>query len=332
MNIDQVAGGTNVPGVPVDVFAMPSGMRMRYDMPQPSLAECLTGYAIYAASDRAPLVNWYLPAPVMISVLIDAGPLTVAIGNHRFGPLERASLYGPTSRAFRTVPHGGIAVGIGVSAIGWSRMTSRLAGDFRNKVVPLEALLGGDVARRLTMGLDALSDDSMIKPLLDDVLAPVFQRRHPQEELIRAFAALTVTDGVIEMQDVADRLGIETHALRRLATRHFGMLPKMLLRRARFLRSFIRLIRPDGHVDYSAIDSSYFDASHFLRDATTFLGTTPRRFLASETLFLKASLRARAAVIGTPTQALHVTPPPIGASVVIRPVREGRRQQEELPG
>ena len=117
---------------------MPPGMRMRYDLPQASLAECLTGYAIYSASDRNPLVNWYLPAPVMISILADAGPITVAIGNHRFGPLERASLYGPTSRAFRTVTHGGVAVGIGISAIGWSRMTSRLAGDFRNRIVPLE--------------------------------------------------------------------------------------------------------------------------------------------------------------------------------------------------
>ena len=178
--------------------------------------------------------------------------------------------------------------------------------------------------------LDALSDDAMIKPFLDDVLEPLFQRRHPQEELIRAFAALTVTDGVIEMQDVADRLGIETHALRRLATRHFGMLPKMLLRRARFLRSFIRLIRPDGHVDYSAIDSSYFDASHFLRDATTFLGTTPRRFLASETLFLKSSLRARAAVIGTPTQALHIPTPPVSVSSIIRTVHDGRGRRDEL--
>ena len=309
---------------------MPPGMRMRYDLPQASLAECLTGYAIYSASDRNPLVNWYLPAPVMISILADAGPITVAIGNHRFGPLERASLYGPTSRAFRTVTHGGVAVGIGISAIGWTRMTSRLAGDFRNRIVPLETLLGPEVSRRLTTGLDALSDDAMIKPFLDDVLEPLFQRRHPQEELIRAFAALTVTDGVIEMQDVADRLGIETHALRRLATRHFGMLPKMLLRRARFLRSFIRLIRPAGHDDYSASDSSDFAASHFRRDATTFLGTTPRRFLASETLFLKSSLRARAAVIGTPTQALHIPTPPVSVSSIIRTVHDGRGRRDEL--
>ncbi|MBE2994104.1 hypothetical protein IFR23_19095 [Sphingomonas sp. CFBP 13603] len=305
MNLDQVSGGTNSHNVPAGAFAMPPGMRMRYDLPDPSLSEYLTGYAIYASDDRTPMLNWYLPAPAMISVVVDAGPLTVSIGNHRFGPVDRASFYGPTSRAFRTETTGGIAVGIGLSALGWSRLTARSAGDFHNRVTPLSAVLGAELSARLIEGLDALDDDSFIKPLLDAVLGPLFQRAHPREDLIRAFTALTVTDGVIEMKDVADRLDIPTHELRRMATRHFGMPPKLLLRRARFLRSFIGLIRTDGMADYSKIDSSYFDASHFLRDAGTFLGTTPRRFVASDTVFLRASLRARAAVIGAPTQALH---------------------------
>ncbi|MEG8052478.1 hypothetical protein QP185_02980 [Sphingomonas aerolata] len=54
MNVDQVFGGTHSPGVSPEKFAMPPGMRMRYDLPQASLAECLTGYAIYSASDRNP--------------------------------------------------------------------------------------------------------------------------------------------------------------------------------------------------------------------------------------------------------------------------------------
>ena len=305
MFVDQVRGGTNSPAVPVEGFAMPPGMRMRYDLPDPALSDFVTGYAIYTSSDPAAMLNWYLPAPAMISVLVDAGPLEVSIGNHRFGPLDRASLYGPTSRAFRTETHGGIAVGIGLSALGWARMTARSAGDFHNRVVPLASVTGPAMSTRLTEGLDLLDDDAKIKPLLDSILPLLFRRPHPREDLIRAFSALTVTDGVIEMKDVADRLDIPTHELRRMATRYFGMPPKLLLRRARFLRSFIRLITDAGLNDYSKIDSSYFDASHFLRDAGTFLGTTPRRFVASDTVFLKASLRARAAVIGAPTQALH---------------------------
>ncbi|MES3151245.1 hypothetical protein [Sphingomonas faeni] len=305
MKLDQMRGGTNIDGVSDDAFAMPPGMRMRYDRPAPELSAYLTGYAIYAADDPAPMINWYLPSPAMISVLVEAGPVNVSIGNHRFGPLDRASLYGPTSRALRTETRTGISVGVGLSALGWSRLTMRSAGDFHNRVAPLSTVMGSALAKRLIDGLDALDDDAQIAPLLDGIFAPLFGHRHPRDDLIRAFTALSVTDGVIEMKDVAERLGVATHELRRMATRHFGMPPKLLLRRARFLRSFIRLMTAEGLADYSMIDSSYFDASHFLRDAGTFLGTTPRRFIASDTTFLRASLRARAAVIGTPTQALH---------------------------
>lgn len=324
MRVEHVRGGTNGNNVSPSAFAMPEGMAMRYDLPDPALSDYLTGYAIYASSDRTPMLNWYLPAPAMISVLVDAGPLTVSIGNHRFGPVDRASFYGPTSRAFRTETHGGIAVGIGLSALGWSRLTARSAGDFHNRVAPLSAALGAELSARLIEGLDALDDDTLIKPLLDEVFGGLFDRPHPRDALIRAFTALTVTDGVIEMRDVADRLDIPTHELRRMATRHFGMPPKLLLRRARFLRSFIRLITADGLSDYSMIDSSYFDASHFLRDAGTFLGTTPRRFIASDTVFLRASLRARAAVIGAPTQALHGVARPAAPAINRSPPENDR--------
>ena len=59
---------------------------------------------------------------------------------------------------------------------------------------------------------------------------------------------------------------------------------------------------------YHLIDSSYYDASHFLRDANTFLGTTPRRFMALGTTFMAASIVARGAAIGPATQALHAQP------------------------
>ena len=93
--------------------------------------------------------------------------------------------------------------------------------------------------------------------------------------------------------------------MRRIAIYAFGMAPKLLLRRARFLRSFVSLLRSGEPMAYDLIDSSYYDSSHFLRDANTFLGTTPRRFMARGTTFMKTSLVARAAAIGPATQALH---------------------------
>lgn len=304
-----MAGGTHTPGVPPRIFAMSPGRRMRYDAPDPAIAPFVTAYAVYGHDGREQLFNWFLPAPAMISVAVDAGPLTVTIRHHRFGPLDRVSLYGPTSRAFRTTTHGGIAVGIGLSALGWARLADRPATDFHNRIVPLGSLLGAGLSERLAQGLDDLDDDTQIKPLLDGLLAPLLTRPHPQEALIGAFTALTVEDGVDEIGVAAGRLGIETHELRRIAQRFFGMTPKLLLRRSRFLRAFLRFADPARDpADLSWLQPSYFDVPHFLRDAQTFLGMTPRQFMARDIEYLTASMRARPAVLGAGTQALHDTP------------------------
>jgi len=307
MRAEDLRGGTNRPGVPAELFAMPPGLAIRYDLPAAGLHDLVSGYATYAAQSRAEMINWFLPAPPMICVLLDAGQVGIAIRNHRFEPAP-VSLYGATSCAFRATTHGGLQVGIGLTALGWIRLLTRPAGSFHNRVVPLDDLLPATVAQHLLGALGALNDESDIAPTLDAILAPLFIRHHPHEDAVRRFTDLMLVDGVIEIADAADRLGLPATTLRRIAIHAFGMPPKLLLRRARFLRSFVSLLRSGEPMAYDLIDSSYYDSSHFLRDANTFLGTTPRRFMAQGTTFMTASLIARAAAIGPATQALHARP------------------------
>jgi AraC-like DNA-binding protein len=56
------------------------------------------------------------------------------------------------------------------------------------------------------------------------------------------------------------------------------------------------------------IPQSYFDQSHFIREARRFLGITPSQFASLEKPFLSASLELRPKVLGAVTQALQ----PIG--------------------
>lgn len=287
---------------------MPPGSAIRYDIPASELSELVSGYAIYGTSSREPVHNWFLPAPAMICVLIDAGPVEVAIRNHRFLPTA-VSLYGPTSRAFRLTTSGGIHVGVGLSAIGWTRLFATSASALHNRVAPLATLVDPALVHTLTTKLADVRDEAEIGPTVDQLLAPLFNNRHPYEDAIRSFTDLMLVDGVIDVADAADRLSLPATTLRRIAIQAFGMPPKLLLRRARFLRSFINLLRAPEPMAFNQIDSTYFDASHFLRDANTFLGTTPRRFMAQDTTFMSASLIARAAVIGAPMQALHMVKP-----------------------
>jgi hypothetical protein len=295
------------------LFAMPPGMALRYDQPDPAIAACITGYHVYRSHGPAVMgqVDWFLPGTANVRVTLDAGPISVAIGNRVFDPTPQAALYGPTGHALRAVTNGGIMIGFGVSALGWARLFGPRpsAAAYRDRITPVADLLGAAVTADLVARLTASDRDAEVKPVLDAFLAEHLGPPRKNETEIRKLAMLIVEEDTIDLPHAAATIGISENALRRLAIHHFGFPPKLLLRRARFLRSLMALWDDGAPDDYSRIAASYFDTSHFLRDADQFLGMTPRRFMALNTPFLDASVRARAAVLGAPTQVLHRPPP-----------------------
>lgn len=306
MTFQHVTGGTETPGIPPSLFAMPPGMAIRYDQPDAALGDYITGYHLYAASGPAAmgLENWFLPGTANVRVTLGAGPIAVSIGRFRCDPLPQASLFGPSSHAIHTVTNGGVMIGFGISALGWSRFFAGGADRYADRIVSLDSVTPG-FAKRLIATLSAVRDEQGVKPTLDRFLLGEIGPRTADEALIRAVARLVTDNTPDAIAEAAEAWAISPERLRRLCKRHFGFVPKTLLIRSRFLRSLVPLIEAKGEIDYSNIDPGYVSASHFLRDAHAVLGTTPRRFLHAQTEFLVASLRARAAVLGSATQALH---------------------------
>jgi len=294
-------------------FAMPPGMSLRYDQPDPAIAAYITGYHVYRSEgpQAAGQVDWFLPGTANVRVSINAGPISVTIGRRNFDPTPQAALYGPTSQALCAVTNGGTMIGFGVSALGWTRLFGPRpsASAYRDRIAPVADLLGEATTADLVARLTASDRDAGVKPVLDTFLAEHLGPPRGNEAAIRKLTALIVEDDTIDLPHAAAAVGISENALRRLATHYFGFPPKLLLRRARFLRSLMALWDDAAPDDYSGIAAAYFDTSHFLRDADAFLGMTPRRFMALNTPFLDASVRARAAVLGAPTQVLHRVPP-----------------------
>ena len=307
MDVQDIAGGTETPGIPPSLFDMRPGMAIRYDAPDPRLADYVTGYHLYAASGPGAmgLENWFLPGTANVRVTLNAGPIAVSIGRFRSDPLPQASLFGPTSHAIHTVTNGGAMIGFGISALGWSRFFDGPADRYADRIEPLSAAARPGFADRLVTLLSAVRDEHGVKPALDRFLLAELGPRVADEDQIRSIARMVTDDRPNAVADTAAEWGLSPERLRRLCKRHFGFVPKTLLIRARFLRSLVPLIEAKGDLDYSRIDPGYVSASHFLRDAHAVLGTTPRRFLHAQTEFLVASLRARAAVLGSATQALH---------------------------
>ena len=287
---------------------MPEGLSIRYDAPDPSLAEAITGYTVYSASIEDERVDWFLPGTAEICITLNAAPILLTIRRRTYRPMPQLTLIGPTSQAMRAVTRGGTLIGVGLSALGWSRFFSRPASDYRDRAVPLADAASPEFAHDLLATLERTDRDGEVKAALDAVLLRHIRPPHPDSRQVRQLLDLIIGDTVEGLPALTNELGMPAHTLRRLAARHFGFPPKLLLLRARFVRSFVHMVLAGDVLDYSTIASSYYDVSHFLRDAGTFLGTTPKRFINLPTTFLQGSLRARAAALGSPTQVLHAIP------------------------
>ena len=287
-------------------IAPQNGMTLRYFRPAADLFPAITGYHVYGRDERATgdeRVDWFLPGTANIRILLDAGRVTVTIGKAAFD-LPPTSLFGPTTQAMRATTHGGYIVGIGISALGWSRLDFGAASDICDRIVPLDTLAAGSLVAAL-QGAVATSDlaGGMVVAI-ETVMRWAIKPPGEDAGQIAAVMALSVANDHADVGRAAATLGVSEHTLRRLTMRYFGMMPKLLLRRARFLRSYLAAIDAGGTLDYKRIDNGYANVPHFLRDAERFLGMTARRFQAIDTPFLDVSLRERLAVLGQATQAL----------------------------
>ena len=301
---DDAAPAADRPRLP----AKASAPVIAYAPPAAALAELVTGHQVYAAPVGTPRVERLLPGVANVRIALGAGTVGVQIGRRRFDPVPDVALTGPTTRAPRaTMAGGGVIVAFGITPLGWARLFDAPAADLADRVRPLDEVAGSELPlalRRALAGVDPF-DAAAAGRAIDEVLLSRLGPPGPDEAAIRALADALADPGVRSVVDMAKRTGLEAASVRRVADRHFGLTPKLALRRARFLRAFLLFFRNPDVKGYGAIAPGYHDLPHFLRDADRFLGMTPRRFAMEATDLLDASLRARADALGAPACVVH---------------------------
>lgn len=275
-----------------------------YWLPDPRLEGLVSGYHYYAV-DPGPESRHkdvFFPGWANIRVQIDGGPWFVRLGQQTF-EVPGAALFGPTSRTGYSDAGAGAIVGAGLTPLGWYRMTRRKAAEFADRVAPLEELFGAMAAEMASL-LSAAST-TQIKTLFDDIFLDLMSEPRPDEGRVRRMHRYLMEPNQGDVAEMAGNLGLSHRTMNRLALAAFGFGPKLLVRRARFLRSLMAL--KDGAAEPWAarIESSYYDHSHFNRDAQEFLGMAPREFLRLPKPLNEASLQLRAKILGAPAQALH---------------------------
>lgn len=279
--------------------------RMRYWRPAADLAPLVSGYHLYAVDPPAGQ-RWrdvFQPSWPCLRFTFGAGDWRVRQPGEPWRRVGQLSLFGPSSRVTWSESGPGLTVGIGLRPRGWVELGRQPASKWADRVDDPGAAFVLDLSA-LQEQLSAIDDDAAVPALFDALLAAHADPGDEDEAIVGAVEAALLDPELLTVSQLAIRVGVAPRSLERLSLRAFGFTPKLLMRRARFLRSLHAVADASAAGRASAIDCSYTDYSHFVRDAQDFLGMSPQAFLKLDTPLLKQSLALRRKVLGAPAQAL----------------------------
>jgi AraC-like DNA-binding protein len=288
---------------------VPNTVSFRYFLPAPALRATITSYYVFDVAGDAPVEELLFPEWANIRLLLDA-EWTQTFGDGRvatYGP-RAAVMSGVISRTASVRGQPGRMVGVGFLPTGWATFTALPACDYVDAITPLSTFVG-PAADELLAAVEAAPDDAALVAGLDAWLsAHMTGHAAAEAQLVAAHEALLDPE-VRSVAEWARRLGRSPRQLERLALTFFGMSPKALLRRQRFLRSFAAIREHPPGMWGRLIDPGYVDHSQFVRDFRHFMGMAPRAYLARDFAFMRAAAAAREALLGDPLHGLHAAKP-----------------------
>ena len=219
-----------------------------------------------------------LPGTARILIIPEGTRVSARIRNRYYDRLPDVAVVGPSSRPVTLQIDGAPVVEIPLSPLDWGRLTTVAAVAMADRIVAardvgitcLDGVVDRDANDIAGVAINRLADAVVARgsASLDETTTT----------LIAQLMALIDEGLVFDAATAAEQVSTTPHNLRRIALRWFGFPPKTLLMRRRFIAALERF--QETGMDFAAITNfSYFDASHFLRDANRFLGTTPRRYL-----------------------------------------------------
>jgi AraC-like DNA-binding protein len=207
-----------------------------------------------------------------------------------------ALLFGSNSRPLKVRCRGSFEViGIAIRPAGWATLFDQPAHLYTDRMLALGEVWGEDADRLLQAVQAASGDVEGIVAAAEQVLLARIAARpqvRPDPQML-AFEQIARYDSTMKVADVCAEIGIAQHALERHCRATFGMPPKRVLRRSRFLdmASVMRgLFTPDDEV---LAELRYSDQSHLNKEFREFIGMTPGQFMQTPTPLLTAGLELR---------------------------------------
>jgi AraC-like DNA-binding protein len=205
-------------------------------------------------------------------------------------------LFGNNARCFNVRVRGPfIVAGTAIKPAGWPALCDRKASDFADGMYPGRVTWGDDADQLAEAAALASDEDQAIVAALE-----TFWRRQlakhgnvPADAAMAAFEEIANSDSTMRVADAADCVGLSARALERRCCATFGLTPKAVLRRSRFLdmAAAVRGISDPGEDERAALRFS--DQSHLNREFRYFINMTPGAFEKATTPLMNAVLKLR---------------------------------------
>lgn len=276
-------------------------LRSRNYAPSAALAPYIARHYVFSVDAPAgfELIDNLLSETAFVRLLLE-GDWGAEVTPGEWSNVGPALFFGPNSRPMRVRVRGGFrVVGIAFCPAGWRALTDLPANRFTDRMVPLEEIAGtraealfADVAA-ITRD-DEVGDAQVIAALERHVTATLNSRGWlPADLLIQGFERAARNHSTMLVGEIGKSLGVSQRRLERLCHFCFGLSPKAMLRRSRFLdmAAAVRGLSQPGDDHLAAL--RYYDQSHLIREFRRFSGMTPGQFEKTPTPLLTAGLELR---------------------------------------
>jgi AraC-like DNA-binding protein len=272
-------------------------LQSRNFAPSPDLAPYIRNHFVF----RAPLpadtevIDLLLSETAMLRVLLQ-GDWAAEFTPGTWQVEGPTILFGNNARCFNVRVRGPfVVVGTAIRPAGWPALTDRKASDYADGMYPGRATWGED-ADALYHAVAAAGDaDESIVAVLEAFWRAQIARRGNKaaDPVMATFEAITNSDSTMRVADAAGHVGLSARALERRCCATFGLTPKAVLRRSRFLdmATAIRGMSDPGEDERAALRFS--DQSHLNREFRYFVNMTPGAFEKTPTPLLNAVLKLR---------------------------------------
>jgi AraC-like DNA-binding protein len=240
------------------------------------------------------LIDNLLAENAFVRVLI-RGDWKAEVGPDQWAGSGPVVLFGANARPFKVRVIGPFTVyGFAMRPSGWKSLFAQPAHAFTDQMQPL-SVAWGDIADTMHRGLVAAQNDDEIVDVLETAVRTQLDRigLFRVDDKMAAFEVIARNDSMMRIDDVARHMGLSIRQMERRCVDCFGLTPKAVLRRSRFLdmATALRGFSDPSQEELAAL--RYFDQSHLTREFKHFCGMTPGIFAKAQTPLFTAGLKLR---------------------------------------